>query len=108
LVSLLPKVILAVVGVGVALFLLTAALDSTATIEVTYDGSLLNIQNVGEAPVQINDVVVNDRADCAVLNVLPNGNLLKVGDSMILMPLCEAVRVKVTTATGSETYYLAR
>jgi hypothetical protein len=100
-----PKLILAIMG-GVVVLLVLIGIFGSDPLEVSYDGSLVKIQNVGDEPVEIKGVMINDRTDCAALNVMPQGNILKVGDSMILMPLCEAVRVKITTASGSDTYYL--
>jgi hypothetical protein len=105
-VSSLPKLILTAMAGVVALVLAFALDNGSSSLEVTYEGALLKIQNVGDAPVEIKDVVINDRTDCAALNVIPQGNILKVGDSMVLMPLCEAVRVTVSTANDSETYNL--
>jgi len=105
-VSSLPKIILAAMAGVVALVLVLALVNGSSSLEVTYEGALLKIQNVGDEPVEIKGVVINDRADCAALNVMPQGNILKVGDSMVLMPLCEAVRVTIATANGSDTYQL--
>lgn len=103
----LPKIILAILGGVLALLLIGVFVDPDP-LEVSYDGNLVKILNIGNEPVEIKGVMINDRTDCAVLNVIPLGNVLKVGDSMILMPLCEAVRIKITTAGGSDTYYLNR
>jgi hypothetical protein len=105
-VSSLPKIILTAMGGVAAMVLLFALVNGSSSLEFTYEGALLKIQNVGDEPVEIKDVVINDRKDCAALNVMPQGNILKVGDSMVLMPLCEAARVTISTDNGSDTYHL--
>ena|ERR1700730_6270278 len=106
--NILPKIILAVFGIVAAIFVLIGISGSLESLEVTYEDNLLKIQNVGDKPVEIRGVTINDRSDCAVLNVMPQGNILKVGDSLVLMTLCSAVRTTITTADSSDTYYFKR
>jgi hypothetical protein len=104
----LPKILLAILGAVTILILLIWLYSSSGPLEVTYEDNFLKIQNVGDSPVEIKGVSVNDRADCAILNVAPQGNILKVGDSLVLMTLCDAVRTTITSTDGSSTHHFNR
>jgi hypothetical protein len=69
---------------------------------------LLKIQNVGTKPIHLQDIVINDRKDCRFVNATPRGNILNVGDSILLVSECEAVRVTITTDDGPSTYEISR
>jgi hypothetical protein len=104
----LPKIILAIFGAVAVLFLLIGMSANSGSLEVSYQNSLLTIQNVGNEPVDIRGVAVNDSADCGAFSITAQGNTLKIGESLVLVTLCDAVRTTITTADGSYTYYFKR
>ncbi len=77
-------------------------------LEVLYENNLLKIQNVSTKPVHLQDIVINNRKDCRFVNATPRGNILNVGDSILLVSECEAVRVTITTDDGPSIYELSR
>jgi hypothetical protein len=67
-----PKLILAIMG-GVVVLLVLIGIFGSDPLEVSYDGNLVKIQNTGDEPVEIKGVMINDRTDCAALNLMPQG-----------------------------------
>jgi hypothetical protein len=104
----LPKLILGAFGILAILLLLIGIFGDSDSLRVVYENGLLTIQNVGDKPVQIKGITINDRADCKVIDLLPIADALKVGDSRLLMTSCEVVRTTITTADGTETYYFSK
>lgn len=88
-------------------FLIDSGSDNNS-LKVLYENNLLKIQNVGVKPVHLQDIVINDRKDCRFVNATPLGNILNVGDSILLVSECEAVRVTITTDDGPRTYGISR
>jgi hypothetical protein len=75
------------------------------------DGTVVRIINVGDAPIRILKVTVNDRADCKVglLDLLRDSKGvpadLNIGDKLELWsPSCPIIRAHVETDKGSKTY----
>jgi hypothetical protein len=104
--STVPNVLLGVLGLLVAVVLVVAVSSVSDPFELTYDNNVLKIQNVSEGAIEIKRIIINDRPDCVALPLAVQSSTLKVGDSLLLLTLCDAVRATITTASGSETYYL--
>jgi hypothetical protein len=77
-------------------------------------GNLLTIQNVGNKPITIQKLLVNDRSDCSVsrfiLGLGPNTPMgetptLNIGDGAAWTSNCNIVRVTVESDRGSATYF---
>ena len=97
----LPKFILGFLGLVVLFAVLAITLRVSGSLEVRYENNILNFQNIGDSPVEILGVAINDRSDCEVIiDLLPAGRTLKVGDARVLMTTCDAVRTTITISTG--------
>jgi hypothetical protein len=62
----------------------------------------LKIQSLNEEEIIVQEVIVNERAECAFWNGLKNAKL-KFGDVGYVLTPCEPVRVRVVTDRGSTT-----
>ncbi len=63
----------------------------------------LKVQSLGELPVAIKDVAVNDRPDCILING-PKDTTMNFGDVSYVISRCEPVRVRIVTDRGESTY----
>jgi len=103
------KSILAVLAIVVFVFGLARwAANETSVELVVSDRGILGIwiKNVGQGPVEIRDVVINDRAECTKPQPAA---VLKVGDIMRWPSEClSKARATIKTDQGSFTYSFSR
>lgn len=100
-----PKPALIAVGLSsIVVLLLAAATESGVDgLEVRQEGFFLTLKNVGYKPFRVEDVTINDRAECRPSAFSPRE--LKVGDVQIMgSPCATVVRITVKTNAGSGTY----
>jgi hypothetical protein len=77
------------------------------------DGKAVEITNVGNKPVNITGIKINDRDDCKAgpLTLGAGGGnfpvTLKVGDKQMFISSCRIIRANVKTDSGSGTYSFA-
>jgi hypothetical protein len=104
---------LGVVGLTVAT-LITRASDQLQVRRIGFvlgdDGAGLEIVNTSSGPLVINNVRVNERADCVTypfFGLAKDGKFpinLKVGDKMIIGGSCRVIRTQIITDKGSASY----
>jgi hypothetical protein len=104
---------LGVVGLTVAT-LITRASDQLQVRRIGFvlgdDGAGLEIVNTSLGPLVINNVRVNERADCVTypfFGLAKDGKFpvnLKVGDKMIIGGSCRVIRTQIITDKGSASY----
>lgn len=99
----------AVAIIGLAALLLPDS--SGLEVELHRDRLSFSVRNVGNGPVTINDIGVNDRPDCSpgdMFSWVPNKKfppkVLQIGDAWIRVTPCQVVRVKVTTDKETSTF----
>jgi hypothetical protein len=104
---------LGVVGLTVAT-LITRASDQLQVRRIGFvlgdDGAGLEIVNTSPGPLVINNVRVNERADCETFpffGLEKEGTFpvsLKVGDKVIIGGSCRVIRTQIITDKGSASY----
>jgi hypothetical protein len=62
----------------------------------------LKVQSLNEGPVEVKDLVVNDRPECAFWG--PKGSTMKFGDVSYVIVPCEPIRVRIATDKGEVVY----
>ena len=63
----------------------------------------LKVQSLNDEPVSIKDLIVNDRAECILVNG-PKDSTMKFGDVSYVLTRCEPIRVRILTDRGEKTY----
>ena len=65
-------------------------------------GQRLKVQSLGELPIAIKDVIVNDRPECIL--AAPKDTTMKFGDVRYAFPVCDPVRVRIVTDKGESAF----
>jgi hypothetical protein len=84
--------------------------------DAAQDGRVLEITNVGERPIKLTNLKVNDRPDCTVYRldaILGNAqplfpSTLNVGDKLSISGSCQIIKATVETDQGSNFYSFRR
>jgi hypothetical protein len=64
----------------------------------------LKVQSLGEQPIAVKDVTVNDRPECILIN-FPKDTTMKFGDVSYVVSVCDPLRVRIVTDKGESTYH---
>jgi hypothetical protein len=90
--------------------------DADLPLQVMIQGQGLSIQNVGDQPITINEVGVNNLPECRpkqytdqllanpLLNIPQQPQKLRTGEKAVWLTQCNIVKVEVVTDQGSETF----
>ena len=99
-----PVILLVLVGLLILTGVAIGVSDGDDDLAVIAEKNLIKITNVGDGSVEITNLLINDRKECASIDLLAGGTILKVGDERLYISPCNVVRATVTTKTGSNTY----
>lgn len=101
--DLVPRVMIGVICL-VTSFVFVAQFVGSDDLEVVSDNNIVRITNVSDHEIQLTSISINDRKECAGLELTAGSATLKVGDQRVIWSQCRIIRATISTKNGSSTY----
>ena len=101
------NIFLIFVGLILLLVFLMILASNSGNFVARKDFMGVHLLNRNEGPITIVGITVNDSPDCTRFSDMKFPRTLKEGEELVYYVSCNAMRVKVQTHDGTETYYFS-